>query len=251
MGWEKYLGWQRVDYTDQLFQSVVRTRYAKRQFSLVLTLIFVNVVKWYLKILFSFLFHIHPVIDFCTSITFSVVLTFKDHWIRNIIERFRTEIYALSRYLINNYTPENFKTWKRNVVLLVSGYFIIHILIADITKWTLIEQILHFLISYFVIEGIESELFVRWYKKLKEVYDTRIKSNGNALQDKEFYIQEDYLNGFEGFTSEDASCESEDASTSSTRESEEEELIKSWMLLKDAVVVLEDSKDRSIVAFED
>ena len=86
---------------------------------------------------------------------------------------------------------------------------------------------------------------------MKEVYDTRIKSNGNTLQDKEFYIQEDYLNGFEGFTSEDASCESEDDSTSSTRESEEEELIKSWMLLKDAVVVLEDSKDRSIVAFED
>ena len=251
MGWEKYLSWQRVDYTDQLFQSIIRTRYAKRQFSLLLTLIFVNVVKWYLKILFSFLFHIHPVVDFFTSIAFSVLITFKDHWVRNIIERFRTEIYALSRYLINNYTPENFKAWKRKVVLMVSIYFIVHILLVDITKWILIEQILHFLISYFFIEGIDSGLFVRWYEKLRSIYRTRIKSAGCVLHDGELNIQEDYLNSFDTINSEAASCESESGSSSSEScESEEEKLTKSWMLLTD-VVVLENSKDRSIVAFED
>lgn len=240
MGWKQYLGLEYVDYTDQLFQSLIRTRYSKRQFSLILTLIFVGLVKWYIKILFSFLVQIHPIFDFVLQIAFAVFLAFKDHWIRNVVDRFKTEIYGLSRYLINNYSPENFKVWKRNTVLVICLYFIIHILLIEITKWILIEQILHFLVSYFFIEGIESGLFLRCYERVKRFYEDHIqsKSSGNTFVEGKLYIREDYL----GIGGEKCSVEN--------NEGEKEELTKSWMLMSD-VIVLEDSLNRSIVVFEE
>lgn len=259
MGWKQYLGLEYVDYADQLFQSLARTRYAKRQFSLVLTLIFVGIVKWYLKILFSFLIQIHPIIDFILQIGFAIVLAFKDHWVRNIVDRFRTEIYALSRYLINNYTPENFKTWKRNTVLLISLYFIVHLLFIEVTKWLLIQQILHFLITYFCIESIENGLIVDCYERIKRFWQKifcKKKSGRKIVNNKDFYIQEDYLKGIDensiiNSNIQESSKEDDNNDNKNNDNNDESQILtKSWMLLSD-VVVLKDDLNRSIVVFED
>lgn len=253
MGWKQYLGLEYVDYADQVFQSLARTRYAKRQFSLVLTLIFVGIFKWYLKILFSFLIQIHPIIDFILQIGFAIVLAFKDYWIRNIVDRFRTEIYALSRYLINNYTPENFKTWKRNTVLIISLYFIIHLLFIEVTKWLLIQQILHFLITYFCIESIENGLFVDCYERIKRFWEKIFckKSAGRRIVDnKDFYIQEDYLKGIDENSTIDPNIYESSLDNDDNNDDESQILTESWMLLSD-VVVLKDELNRSIVVFED
>ena len=241
MGWKQYLGLEYVDYTDQLFQSLIRTRYAKRQFSMVLSLIIVGILKWHIKILFSCIIQIHPIVDFILQILLSVILAFKGYWIRNIVDRFKSEIYALSRYLINNYSPENLKVWKRNIVLLISLYFIIHILLIEITKWVLVGQILQFLISYFFIEGIEGGTFVEYYERMKKFFNNRLQSKGvigTRLVDGPLRIQDDYL----GLSrNEDEGCEGCEGC---------EELSKSWMIM-DNVMVIEDSLDRSIVVFKD
>lgn len=235
MGWKQYLGLEYVDYTDQIFQSLVKTRYAKRQFSLILSLAITLMVRWHIKIIFACLFQFHPIIDFIFQILLSIILVFKNNWIRNLVNRFQGEIYALSRYLINNYTPEHYRIWKRNATVGMCLYFIVHLMFVQITSAMLIEQILQFLISYFIIDGVEQGTFARWWGYVESWYEKHWRQQGTQFG-KEFVIRDDYL----------------DVSSSEEQFSDDEEempLRKSWMGLNN-VTVIEDSPERSIVVFQ-
>lgn len=230
MGWKKFLGLDYIDYTDQIFDSLIKTRYAKKQFSLILAMLFTFFIRWHIKMLFVFLFQIHPIIDFFLQTFLSVLLVLKSGWIHNIVIRFQLEIYALSRYLINNYTPQNYRIWKRNTTVGVCLYIIIQLLFIEITSMLLIEYVLQFLLCYFIVDGIEQGTFYRVYTwlndKIKYYYSLYWRKS--SIPD---IIQENYLDG----------CQSS---------SEEEiEICKSWMGL-DNVVVVEDSPFHSIVIFE-
>jgi len=237
MGWKKFLGLDYIDYTDQIFDSLIRTRYAKKQFSLILAMLITFFIRWHIKMLFSCMIQTHPIVDFFIQVLLSVLLVLKSGWIHNIVIRFQTEIYALVRYLINNYTPQNYRIWKRNATLGVCIYIIIQLLFIEVTSALLIEYVLQFLFSYFIVDGIEQGNFVRvyqWFRdKIYRYYQvTRRKSS------KPHVIRDDYL---------DTSFPS---SPSSEEEGEEIEIYKSWMGL-DNVIVVEDSPSHSIVIFED
>jgi len=234
MGWKQYLGLEYVDYTDQIFQSIVKTRYAKGQFSIILSSIITLIIRWHIKLIFSCIFQFHPVIDFLLQVILSVILVFKTNWIRNLVNRFRSEIYALSRYLINSYTPENYRIWKRNSTVVLCIYLIVHLLLVEITSAILIEQIIQFLISYFIIDGIEQGTFTKWWGYIGAWYESKFQSRGTQHR-KNVIFQEDYL---------DNSPSNENLSSD-----EDSPLYKSWTML-DNVVVLEDSPEHSVVIFQ-
>lgn len=236
MGWKQYLGLEYVDYTDQIFQSFIKTRYAKRQVSLVMSLAISWVVRWHLKILLTFFIDVHPLVDFTIHVFVSVLLVFKSVWIQNLVSRFQVEIYALSRYLINNYTQERFRIWKRNAVVSICIYFLLYLTFVEVNSWMLIEQILQFLISYFIVDGIEQGTFLRWWTRLRSFYKDNIRSNGSKLSNKTVFIRDGYL--------DESSSSYEEMS-----EEEEEILQKSWMGL-DNIFVVEDSRDHSVVVFQ-
>ena len=232
MGWKRFLGFDYIDYTDQIFDSLIRTRYAKKQFSLILAMLFTFFIRWHIKMLFVFIFPIHPVIDFFLQTLLSVLLVLKSGWIHNIVNRFQSEIYALSRYLINNYTPENYRVWKRNTTVGVCIYIIIQLLFVEVTSMLLIEYVLQFLSCYFVVDGIEQGTFYRAYKwiivKINLYHSIYWKKS--SIPD---IIKENYL----------------DECSTSWEADDEIEIRKSWMGL-DNVIVLEDSPFHSIVLFE-
>lgn len=233
MGWKKFLGLDYVDYTDQIFDSLIKTRYAKKQFSLILAMVITFFIKWHIKMLFAWMIQTDTIFDFFMHVLLSVLLVIKSGWIHNIVIRFQTEIYALSRYLINNYTPENYRIWKRNVTIGICVYIIVQLLFIEITNALLIEYVLEVLISYFIVDGIEQGNFIRLYHWLKEkvFFHYRVtKRKFSTLH----LIQDDYL---------------DTAIPSFSNFSEEEiDIHKSWMGLEN-VIVVEDSPSHSIVIF--
>nr|QBK91749.1 MAG: hypothetical protein LCPAC304_00750 [Pithovirus LCPAC304] len=241
MGWKQYMGLEYVDYTDQIFQSLIKTRYAKRQFSMMMSVLITWIVRWHLKTLFSFFFEFHPLIDFILQILLSVCLVFKNSWIRNVVNRFQNEIYALSRYLINNYTRENYRVWKRNITVGVCIYFLVYLMMVEISSALLIGQIGQFLISYFIVDGIEQRTFVKAWIYCKEWYQRHLCRQGTQLTNKTLTIRDTYL---------DTDSSSSSSSDSKSNAEESEVLWKSWMGL-DNVIVVEDSPTHSIVVFQD
>lgn len=234
MGWKQYLGLEYIDYTDQIFQSLVKTRYAKGQFSIILSLVITLIIRLHIKLIFACILQFHPVIDFILQVILSVILVFKTNWIRNLVNRFRGEIYALSRYLINNYSPENYRIWKRNSTVGLCIYLIVHLLLVEITSAILIEQILQFLISYFIVDGIEQGTFMRWWGYIKAWYESKFQRGGTQFR-KDVVFREGYLD--------------RTSSTEDLFSDEDSPLCKSWTML-DNVVVLEDSPEHSIVVFQ-
>lgn len=228
MGWKTFLGLDYIDYTDQIFDSLIKTRYAKKQFSLILAMLITFVIRWHIKILFSFMFQIYPLVDFFLQVFLSVMLVLKSRWIHNIVIRFQTEIYALSRYIINNYTPENYRIWKRNSTLVICLCIIVQLIFVEVTSALLIKYILQFLLSYFIVDGIEQRTFFRAYIWCKEKISHYYRISMRKRDSFECpHIHEDYLDQLE-----------------------EIEIHKSWMGL-DNVIVVEDSPSHSIVLFDD
>ena len=235
MGWRKLLGLDYIDYTDQIFDSLIKTRYAKKQFSLILAMIITFFIRWNIKTFFSYMIQTHTIVDFFIQVLLSVLLVLKSGWIHNIVTRFQTEIYALSRYLINNYTPQNFRIWKRNVTLGICIYIIIQLLFIEVTSALLIEYVLEFLLSYFIVDGIEQGNFIKvyqWFKEKIYLY-YRVTQRKSSVP---YIIQDDYI---------DTTIPS-----FSSLEEEEIDVRKSWMGL-DNVIVVEYSPSHSIVIFED
>jgi hypothetical protein len=231
MGW---FGFETRDYTDQIFKSLVRTRYAKKQFALILSAIFVMITRFHIKLIIGLFFNVHPVFNFALQVFLSIFLVLKSNWIHNLVQRFKEEIYALSRYFINNYTPDNFRAWQRNAVLIVCSYLLIYLMFIEINSSVLIEYILQFLISYFIIDGIEQGTFERWWDDIKYRYQvTRRKSSVPVV------IKEDYL-----------SPEADE--NLKQPQNVIEELHQSWMVI-DGVNVLQDPKinlNQSVVIFD-
>jgi len=105
---------------------------------------------------------------------------------------------------------------------------------VEITSAILIEQIIQFLISYFIIDGIEQGTFTKWWGYIGAWYESKFQSRGTQHR-KNVIFQEDYL---------DNSPSNENLSSD-----EDSPLYKSWTML-DNVVVLEDSPEHSVVIFQ-
>lgn len=225
--WFQKLGFEYVDYTDQIFQSLIKTKYAKKQFSLFLSVVLTWIVRWHLQVFFVNFIHIHPFVDYFLQIAVSVCLVFKTSWIKNIVLRFQKEIYALSRYLINNYTPENFRIWRRNITVASCIYLIVYLYFIEINSIELIKYISQFLISYFVVDGIETGLFKSYWLSIINYLHTKTRKQGIKHKNNEIIIRDQYID---------------------ERRQEDNTLMKSWMLMDD-VEIIEDSPTHSVVIF--
>jgi len=110
----------------------------------------------------------------------------------------------------------------------------VHLLLVEITSFILIEQIIQFLVSYFIIDGIEQGTFHRWWGYIRAWYQSKFQRRGKQHK-KNVIFREDYL---------DNSPSSEDLFSD-----EDSPLCKSWTIM-DNVTVVEDSPELSVVVFQ-
>lgn len=149
-----------INYGDQILRSIVKTTYAKKKVSLLLLMILTVIFKIHVDAILSIIFNTgNFYIDFCTQILISVILVIKSGWIYKIVEKFDTEVYLLTRYLINNYTENNYRKWKRNITLVICFYLIIYLSVIEINNNMLKTYIIQYMVCYFIIEMIEKKYY--------------------------------------------------------------------------------------------
>ena len=148
-------------YSLQVLQSIITTTYAKKNISILFIILTTSIIKLHITFLLSLVFTINPYVDYFSQIAFSVIVHFQSYRIYNYLTTYNYRFYLLTRYLINNYTEENGKRWKKITVLGISAYLILILYFTEITSFLLIIYIIQYLIIFFIIDCIEENKFVK------------------------------------------------------------------------------------------
>jgi len=173
-----------LNYGDQIIKSFIVSSYAKKKLNILMMMLVTIIIRCILCSFLTFIFSYNCYIDFFIHSFVSVVVVLKSHWIYDIIEKRHKYFYSYTKYIINNYTAENYRRWKRNIVLGISLYLIILLLIFKINNQILIIYIVQYIFTYFVIDIIE-------HNKI-ETFINKIKNKPKNMLFNEIEILDDY-----------------------------------------------------------
>ena len=93
------------------------------------------------------------------------------------------QFYLLTRYFVNNYTPERYRNWKKYGMLVLSFYLILIFCIVDITSNLLIIYTVQNLIIYFIIDIIEHDKFMKFIDSINNKPKHVIYGELNIIDD--------------------------------------------------------------------
>jgi len=167
----KWLDLRRIyslNYGDQIIKSFIVSSYVKKKLNVLVMMLMTIIIRCFLCSLICVMFSYNLYVDFFLHAFISIVMVLKSHWIYDVVEKKHKIFYSITRYAINNYTPENYRRWKRNTVLCISLYFIFLLLIFEVTSNLLIMYIVQYLLTYFIIDVIEHNKIDKLIKKLKD-----------------------------------------------------------------------------------
>ena len=171
-------------YSDQILKSVIVSKYAKEKLTILLMILITAIIRLHLLSIISIAISINFWLDCMIQIPITVVISLNSHLIYRIVEYYQPQLYQLTRYLINNYSFENYRRWKRNLVLSVCLYIIILLFFIKITSNLVIIYIVQYIISYGIVDLIEQ-------KQLEEMIDQIYNKPKNIIYG-EVNIKKDY-----------------------------------------------------------
>ena len=160
-------------YTDKLVWTIIKSTFSKKTIGSLIIALLTIVIRIHIDGLLAILLATGlPIVDFLIHITISSVLVIKSQCIYVIVDKFHPEIYQITKYCINNYTPDNLRKWKRMSMLSICLYLFIYFSIVQITSALIRQAILEYIVCYIIIDFYEqghftSKIFSRFINKLK------------------------------------------------------------------------------------
>ena len=176
---------KNINYGEQLLKSIIATRYAKSKLSILLMLIATSILRLHLSSVITILLSCNFYVDFVVQIVVSIIAVFQTNRIYKFVELFKPHFYSLTRYIINNYTPERYRKWKRNVTLCICFYIIILFSFFEITSKLVIMYTIQYMICYGVVDIIEQRKIEKMIERYKERPRRVIYAELNVID--EFY----------------------------------------------------------------
>lgn len=176
---------KNINYGEQLLKSIIATRYAKSKLSILLMLIATSILRLHLSSVITILLSCNFYVDFVVQIVVSIIAVFQTNRIYNFVELFKPHFYSLTRYIINNYTPERYRKWKRNVTLCICFYIILLFSFFEITSKLVIMYTIQYMICYGVVDIIEQRKIEKMIERYKERPRRVIYAELNVID--EFY----------------------------------------------------------------
>ena len=176
---------KNINYGEQLLKSIIATRYAKGKLSILLMLIATSILRLHLSSVITILLSCNFYVDFVVQIVVSIIAVFQTNRIYKFVELFKPHFYSLTRYIINNYTPERYRKWKRNVTLCICFYIILLFSFFEITSKLVIMYTIQYMICYGVVDIIEQRKIEKMIERYKERPRRVIYAELNVID--EFY----------------------------------------------------------------
>lgn len=138
--------------TDIIYR-LVKTRLAKRFINTFVVIILSLLIRLLLYAVISFyIVFNNPYIDFFTQCGISIMLYMANDYIQKFTERFSDDLYNITRYMINNYSEENFIRWKNYTIGTLLAAAFAYFWLVDINSQIILIYILQYAFCFFVFD---------------------------------------------------------------------------------------------------
>lgn len=144
---------------NQLIYKLVKTRMAKRSINTFIIFILSFIFRLIIYAILSlFIVFNNIYIDFFVQCSISIVLYMCNNHIQWITEHFNEDLYQITRYMINNYSEDNFRKWKNYVVGTLLGISFLYFSLVDINSHIIQIYILQYALCFFFFDIKDNEL---------------------------------------------------------------------------------------------
>lgn len=180
-----------MSYIEKVLWSIAKTSFSKKAFCYLLISLTSLTVRTHIDAVIAFLLNTpYWYLNFVIHIAVSSFLIINSKYFYDIVQRYEPEFYSLVRYLINNYTEQNFKRWKRKFNIAICAYAYILTFILDLSNSAIRMIIIEYMMCYLLLEMYEkytNGYFKNQNKEFEFTNDTNIKIE---LKEKENYDSE-------------------------------------------------------------
>ena len=179
----------RHSYGDQIIRTVITSKFAKSKINNIVIMFSTILLRNILCIVFCIAFHTgNYYLDFIFETIISILCLFSSTFIYDGLYGKRDIFYKYTKYYINNYTPRNYRRWKRNVVLPIALLFILSTYFYEIDNEYIRYLVWQSLLIYFIMDVIEQN-------KIKVVSDYLYTKNLNpkTIVKKEMVIEHGFM----------------------------------------------------------
>ena len=142
-----------VTYIEKVLWTLLKTSFTKNSFCYLLISLITIILRIHIDALLGIIFLTqYYILNFIIRNIISCFLVINSKYLYDVVVRYKPEIYDLVRYLINNYTPKNFKRWKRKVNLTICGYLYFITYYIEINNASIRQTIIEYILCYAIIE---------------------------------------------------------------------------------------------------
>lgn len=140
-------------YMESVLWTLLKTSFTKKSFCYLLMSLTTLIVRSHIDAIIAFLFSTpFNILNFFIHIFVSTTLILNSKYIYDVVQRYEPEFYNLVRYIINNYTENNFKRWKLKLNLSICLYVYILTFILNFSNESIRQIILEYVTCYVIIE---------------------------------------------------------------------------------------------------
>lgn len=187
--WLKIENIYQIDYSDQILKSIIATSYAQEKMNILLMMFFTIILRLHINTLICTYFTINEYVDFILHSLIAVIVVLKSSIIYNVLKRYEDVFLSITQYFIVNYSPDNYRKWKKIITVISSLYIVLILYFTQITSNMMITYIFQYLLSYFIIDLIEQEKISKIIKDFNEKPTTAIHGSINIIEN--YYIKKD------------------------------------------------------------
>lgn len=143
-------------YKHQLLIKFIQSRFLKTKVNFLFIMGLTMILQLHVNIILCYIFLFDPYIDFVIQILITILIGFYTKYFLNFVLLFEQHIYAITRYFIHNYSFENYRRWKRNLILFLCFYAILILLFYELEKFKIILQVVQTIISFLILDQIQA-----------------------------------------------------------------------------------------------
>jgi len=176
-------------YGDQIVRTVITSKFAKSKINSIVIMLSTILLRNILCVVFCIAFHTGSYyFDFILETIISILCLFSSTFIYDGLHGKKEVFYKYTKYYINNYTPVNYRKWKRNIILPIALSFIVSTYFYEINNEYIRYLVWQSLLIYFIMDVIE-------HNKIKIVSDYLYAKNPNpkTIVKKEMVIEHGFM----------------------------------------------------------
>ena len=143
-------------YTEQIIWAILKSSFTINTFTYILVSIIALILRTHIDIIMAWcmttdIFYLDVII----RLVVSSMLVINSKYTFDMVHRYKPELYKTVENMVNTYTEDNFKRWRRYIVLIVCVYFYLASYIVTISNESVRQMIIEFILCYHLVEIYE------------------------------------------------------------------------------------------------